>query len=106
MTLTVMLENVERSIPGRNNMKEFLDKTSEKNGTPINRKTLMAIQGFIGVTTTFNDDGTITETNSDGETLTTRFNEDGSITEIFVGEKTITKTTVFNNNGSISEVIS
>ena len=87
-------------------MKEFIDKTPERDGTDINRENLMAIQGFIGSKTVFNSDGSITETNSKNETLTTKFNADGSITETFVGDKTITKTTLFNNDGSISEVIS
>lgn len=87
-------------------MIDFIDKTSEQNGTPINRENLMAMQGFIAKDTVFNADGSTTETTSKGETLTTTFNDDGSITETFVGEKTITKTTKFNNDGSISEVIS
>lgn len=87
-------------------MIDFIDKTSEQNGTPINRENLMAMQGFQAKTTVFNNDGSITETNEDGHTLTTVFNSDNSITETFVGEKTITKTTTFNSDGSISEVIS
>ena len=87
-------------------MRDCIDKTAEKNGTPINRELLMAIQGFEAKTTTFNDDGSITETNGLGHKKTTRFNADGSITETFVGEKTITKTTKFNANGSITEVVS
>ena len=87
-------------------MVDFKDKTSEQNGTPINRENLMAMQGFIATNTVFNADGSITETNSKGETLTTTFNSNGSITETFVGEKTITKTTTFNADGSVSEVIS
>lgn len=87
-------------------MIDFIDKTSEQSGTPINRDNLMAIQGFIASNTVFNADGSITETNGKGEKLTTKFNSDGSITETFVGEKTITKTTNFNTNGSISEVLS
>ena len=87
-------------------MIEFIDKTSEQNGTALNRKNLMALQGFHACSTIFNDDGSITETNQDGHTKTTMFNADGSITETFVGEKTITKTTTFNADGSISEVIS
>lgn len=87
-------------------MIDFVDKTSEQNGTPINRENLMAMQGFVATNTVFNADGSITETNGKGETLTTVFNADGSITETFVGEKTITKTTTFNVDGSISEVIS
>ena len=86
-------------------MIEFIDKTSEQAGTPINRENLMAIQGFIAKNTVFNADGSITETNGKGEALTTVFNDDGSITETLVGAKTITKTTTFNEGG-ISEVIS
>lgn len=87
-------------------MIEFIDKTTEQGGTPVNRANLMAMQGFIANDTVFNADGSITETNSKGEVLTTVFNDDGSITETFVGEKTITKTTRFNEDGSIAEVIS
>lgn len=87
-------------------MQEFIDETTEKQGTPINRKNLMAIQGFINQSTTVNADGSIVQVNSDGQRLTTKFNDDGSITETFVGEKTITKTTSFGLDGSITEVIS
>ena len=87
-------------------MKEFIDKTAEKSGTRINRRNLLAIQGFIGGTTAFMDDGSVVETNADGEMLTTRFNDDGTITEVLRGEKTITKTTTFNGDGSITEVLS
>lgn len=87
-------------------MVDFIDKTSEQNGTPINRENMMAIQDFIAKDTVFNADGSITETNSKGETLTTIFNEDGSIIETFVGDKTITKITTFGANGNIVEVIS
>lgn len=90
-------------------MIDFVDKTSEQNGTPINRENLMAMQGFIANNTVFNNDGSITETNGKGEVLTTVFNDDGTITETFVGvvgEKTITKITTFNADGSVSEVVS
>lgn len=87
-------------------MKEFIDKTSVNEGTPINRANLMAVQGFIGLKVDYNEDGSIVETNSSGETLTTIKNEDGSYTQTFVGEKTITKTIKFNNDGTITEVIS
>ena len=85
---------------------DFIDKTSEQNGTPLNRENIMALQGFQAKRTVFNADGSITETNAKDETLTTVFNADGSITEIFVGKKTITKTTTFHADGSILEVIS
>ena len=65
----------------------------------------MAIQGFLGNTIVFNTDGSIVETNSEGQTKKTVFNADGSITEIFSGDLTITKKTIFNSNGSISEVV-
>ena len=86
-------------------MIEFIDKTTSKAGTKINRAHLMAMQGFMAKTTVFNADGSITETNSKGEILTTRFNGN-TITETFVGEKTIVKTTTFNADGSITEVLS
>jgi hypothetical protein len=82
-------------------MIDFIDKTSEKSGTFLNRENLMAMQGFIATNTVFNADGSITETNSKGEKLTTVFNADGTITETFVGEKTITKNIKFNADGSI-----
>ena len=87
-------------------MIDFIDKTTEQNGTPINRKNLMAMQGFIANNTVFNTDGSITATNGKGEVLTTVFNNDNSITETFIGEKTIRKTITFNADGSISEGIS
>lgn len=86
-------------------MIDFIDKTSEQSGTPINRENLMALQGFIATNTAFNDDGSIVETNAKGETLTITMGN-GQIVETFEGEKTITKTTSFNPNGSITEVLS
>lgn len=86
-------------------MVEFIDKTQEKAGTPLNRINMMAIQGFEAQTTVFNSDGSITQTNSQGQKKTTVFDEN-QIIETFVGEKTIVKTTTFNDDGSISEVVS
>lgn len=88
-------------------MIEFIDKTTARNGTRINRATLMAMQGFMAETIVFNADGSITEINGSGHTLTTTFSSDGTVvTERFVGEQTITKTTTFKADGSIEEVIS
>lgn len=84
---------------------EFIDKTAEQSGTKINRKNLLAMQGFVAVNTVHNADGSVTETNAEGHTLTTTFNDDGSITEVFVGEKTITKTTTVDDDGNVTEVI-
>lgn len=85
-------------------MIEFIDKTVNENGTPINRFNLMALQGFISSTINFKDDGSIEEVNANGETKITTVNDDGSITETFVGKKIITKTTHFRENGMV-EVI-
>lgn len=85
-------------------MKEFIDETAESGGTPINRKNMLAIQGFIGNKVTFQDNS-VTQINSNGEKLVTTFNDDGSITETFTGEKTITKKIQFNSDGSVTEVI-
>lgn len=87
-------------------MIEFIDKTDSQSGTKINRAAMMAIQGFIGMTISFAEDGSIVETNSQGHTKTTSFLADGSIQEVFVGDKTITKTISFNSDESITEVIS
>ena len=93
-------------------MIDFIDKTTEQAGTPINRKNLMAMQGFVATETTpptKNEQGeeqiiqTNTETN---EQLITTFKSNGQIEEKFIGQKTIVKTTTFNADGSISEVIS
>lgn len=87
-------------------MFDFIDRTSTESGTPINRKAMMALQGFEAKTTLFNDNGSIVEINADGHTLTTTFNPDGSVTEVFVGKKTITRTTRFVGNTVIEEVLS
>lgn len=90
-------------------MIEFIDETSESLGTDMNRANLMAMQGFIGTETIFNDDGTIEEKNSKNERLITEFLDDGTIRETFSGEKVIIKTTIFTSNGisqTITEVLS
>lgn len=77
-----------------------------REGTPLNRETMMALQGFQETKTVFNTDGSITETNEKGETLVTVFNADGSITKTFTNVEgmTIALKTVFNGDGSIEEV--
>lgn len=76
-------------------------------GTPLNRGTFMAMQGFTPCRTVFSADGkTITETGDTGVKVTA-FNSDGSITETFTGNNgtVITKRTVFNADGSITETV-
>lgn len=87
-------------------MVDFIDKTREQSGTPLNRKNMMSLQGFETMKTTFNSDGSIDQENELGQKKTTIFNTDGTIVERFVGEKTITKTTTFKNDGTVEEVIS
>lgn len=86
-------------------MIDFIDKTPEQNGTPLNRNTMMALQGFLSTSIVRNEDGTIVETNAYGETLTTQKNEDGSVTQVFQGEKTITKTTRITDDNTILEEV-
>ena len=63
------------------------------------------IQGTENKTTTFNNN-TITETTND-IVMTTTFNDDGSITETRTSTKygNISKKTFFNDDGSITETI-
>lgn len=99
--------NSDGSGTGNYKYLKYAPGTLTQEGTPINRRLLMAIQGFIGNNIVFNSDGSITETNADGDMRNTIFNKDGSITETFIsGSQSITKTTTFNADGSISEVIS
>lgn len=96
-------------------MVEFIDKTTEQSGTPINRETLMGVQGFLdnNVTITRDSNGGYTITTimpKSGHKLTATLVEkpDGSmtVTEVFEGEKIMTKTTTINAEmNSIEEVI-
>lgn len=63
---------------------------------------------MVGKTTTFNENGSITETFTDGSEKVTVFNSDGSIVETLtdVKGKVTTKTTTFNADGSITEEVS
>lgn len=82
-------------------MVDFIDKTSEKNGTPISRQNLMAVQGYQGETVVFGDN--IVKTNDKGETETITFLENKIIKQ-FVGEKIITQTITFAKNGYTKEL--
>jgi hypothetical protein len=85
-------------------MREFID-----NQTPLNRDNMMALQGFDNIETNIDENVIVQNTNSGTLTTTINEKENGSveIVEVFVGEKTITKTTTINADGdSISEVLS
>lgn len=78
----------------------------ENNGTPINRASMLGIQGFIDTTIEFDESGNVTETNGRGEVRMVTFNDDGSVTEVLNGQLITTKTTYFDDDGTIREVIS
>lgn len=89
-------------------MIDFIDKTSENSGTPINRSNLMAIQGFQAKTTevTFSGEliSIVKEIDANGNSLETEFKVDGSIIETYRGDKTITKKITFKDN-QVKEVL-
>ena len=85
-------------------MREFID-----NQTPLNRDNMMALQGFDNIETNIDENVIVQNTNSGTLTTTINEKENGSveIVEVFVGEKTITKTTTINADGDVvSEVLS
>lgn len=82
-------------------MREFIDETTEKDGTEINRSNMMALQGYQGEDVTFGD--TITKTNDKGEIETITFSVN-KIFKKFVGEKTINQTITFTENGYKKEL--
>lgn len=89
-------------------MIDFIDKTSEQNGTPINRENMMAMQGFVANTTTSNADGSVTKTNSKGDVLTIgvwQMLDRLTRNIVFQGEKTITLQQTMDANGNILEVL-
>lgn len=63
------------------------------------------VNGLVSKTTTFNEDGSITETYGNEKKIIV-FNSNGSITEtLYVNDiKTKTKNIIFNDDGSITEV--
>lgn len=88
-------------------MVDFIDKLGLQSGTPLNRANLMAIQGFEAITLTKPNANTWVETNSTGDVLTTTYNDDGTITKKYVGNssnKTITQTVTLTAKGT-TEII-
>lgn len=93
-------------------MIEFIDKTANKSGTPLNRVNLMAIQGMQSKTIVFGDSEIIESVsqplpNGNNQLVTTKtvFENDGSITITVEGEKTIVKKITFEDNGNIKETL-
>ena len=82
-------------------MYDFIDKTDTQSGTKINRKALMAIQGYQKEVVTFGD--TIVKTNDENETETITFSGN-KIIKHFEGKKTTTQTITFTENGYTKEL--
>lgn len=91
-------------------MKEFIDKTSEQDGTPINRENMMAIQGFSNCNT-YEDVNELGEKQiiedyiDRNEKFITTFKTDGRIEEKFIGEKVIAKVYSFGIGDNISSEV-
>lgn len=85
-------------------MVNFVDKTSGRPGTPINRSNMMAVQGFENGVATYSKGKRIVQFAS-GDTLTT-YLQGESVVNTLVGEKTITKTTIITDAGNVEEVLS
>ena len=86
-------------------------------GTPLNRASMMALQGFEATTTVISKSEsvtTITQTNANNETLVTTISKAGgstTVTAVFTtaDDSTITSTTTITKNNStttISKVVS
>lgn len=91
-------------------MIDFLDKTSEKNGTPINRDNMMAIQGFSNCNTyedvnELGEKQIITDYIDRNARLIVTFKFDNKIEETFIGDKIITKIYSFGVGGNISSEV-
>ena len=85
-------------------MIDFIDKTEEQLGTPINRKNMMGIQGFADRSIIFEEDGSVTEEFENGEKLNTKVTNFSDITQTFYGQKNITKNLFIVGNGIQEEV--
>lgn len=87
---------------------ERADEAVEE-GTDVDRELLMNIQGFYASNVVFNSDGSIVETNADGDTMTTTF-PDGAIaldtfTQTSTGQTISVKTSEDINGNIIKELV-
>lgn len=81
------------------------DDSPTDSGTPINRKTMMGLQGWINSEISFQPNGQIQQTfnGNTANRLVTTFNSDGSITEELIenNNKVATRKTTFTSDGRI-----
>ncbi|MCR4720952.1 MAG: hypothetical protein K5655_04425 [Lachnospiraceae bacterium] len=81
---------------------------SAKQGVVLDNKILFYFNDFVAKSTTFNLDGTITETDADGYTITTTFTSDTVTTQILKDSNNVvlaTKTITIGSS-TITEVLS
>ena len=83
---------------------ERADEAVEE-GTDVDRELLMNVQGFYASTTVFNADGSIVETNADGDTLTTTFPSGDIAKETFLQVSTGRSIAVRTYMGESGELI-
>ena len=86
-------------------MHDFIDKTDQHSGTPLNREAMMAVQGFSDAKIVIEESENKILIYGKSRTLEISFN-DNIITQTFTGNKTITKETTIQHNGSIWEELS
>ena len=116
MSLIPVIDRIP-TLPGRwlvtheDNSTEYVTVTRADEptevGSAINRVLFNKLQDAVDIETTFNANGSITETSATVTTVTT-FNADGSITEVATDTSgnTMTRTTEFNADGSITITMS
>lgn len=88
-------------------MIEYADEPTD-NGTPINRYTLMAMQGFINSTIQFESNGDIVQIFTDGSRLLIQFLPNGDIKETLSDNKgrVTIRTIKFQSSGNIKTEVS
>lgn len=100
-----------RKLTYENGSSEFVTVEMADNptaeGTPLNREMFMALQGFESLNTEFLEDGSVVETNKNGDVLTTTFPEDSISLETFVPADGGTKLSLrtYEENGTIKEEV-
>lgn len=99
------IENVKKRMDNVDSEFEQEKANLEAKNTELNNALKKQINVGASITTTFNSDGSITET-GDNFNKKTVFNSDGNITETYVIDGvTYTKTITFNQDGTIKEVV-
>lgn len=83
-------------------MIDFIDETEEREGTPLNRSNLMAIQGMENVSFSFADGVIVIENKDTGTIFSMSMTDDNTFVEHLAGEKEITKTVSIENGMEVT----